>query len=768
MSETRVQKRPRWHSLVPFGLGETKPHHFREMLRILWENRDNLPYAWRVLTRGVCDGCALGTTGLKDWTIDGTHLCLVRLNLLRLNTAPALDPAVLADAGALAALDSRALRGLGRIAFPMRRRRGERGFTEVTWDEAWAEIGARWRAVDPSRTFLFLTSRGITNESYYLAGKVARFLGSNNVDNSARLCHSSSTVAMKTTLGRAATTCSYKDWWECDLIVFAGSNPANDQPVALKYLYEAKRRGARVLSINAYREPGMERYWIPSNADSALFGTRIVDRFYEVRVGGDLALYNAIAKGLLKRGAVSQTFLGEHTEGFEAWRADLLAQDDRRLCKLAGAEQTEIDALVDEFAAAKRGCLVWSMGLTQHAHGTDTVRALIYLGLLLEWVGRPGTGLMPIRGHSGVQGGAEMGAYTTAFPGGLEVHAENARHFSELWGFPVPSAPGLDTATALEAAERGELDALYCSGGNFLETMPDPERVAAALGNIELRVHTDIVLSSQMLVEPKDTVYVLPVQTRYEQTGGGTETSTERRVIFSPELPRADLPKARAEWQLLLDLARAVRPDSAAVLGCTSSPEIRADIERAVPFYRGIAALAKQGDQFQWGGERLFEGGRFLTPNGRAHFQPVRPPGLDPDPVAEEEARRYPFVLCTRRGKQFNSMVQKHRDQLTGADRDHIFVHPDDARALGLAQDAPLVLESPRARFEGRAFLAPVARGTLQGFWPEVNPLLESGRRDPEAGVPDYNARVRIAPGHGAEGGPGATGAPIASGVPPR
>ena len=143
--------RERIHSLVPFGLGETKPHHFREMLRIAWENKDNLTYAWRVLTRGVCDGCALGTSGLEDWTLDGKHLCLVRLNLLRLNTIGAAELAHFDDAALLQQRSSRELRELGRLSLPLRRRRGERGFTRVSFDEVWKDVGERWRALDPRR-----------------------------------------------------------------------------------------------------------------------------------------------------------------------------------------------------------------------------------------------------------------------------------------------------------------------------------------------------------------------------------------------------------------------------------------------------------------------------------------------------------------------------------------------------------------------------------------------------------------------------------------
>ena len=157
------------------------------MLVVLWRNRDNLPHAWRVLTRGVCDGCALGVAGLRDWTMPGVHLCMTRLNLLRLNTVAALDPELLRDAARLGRLDNAALRELGRLAHPYRRRRGEAGFTRVSWEEATRELGARLRAADPRRLAFYVTARGVTNEVYYMAQKVARFLGTHHIDNAARL-----------------------------------------------------------------------------------------------------------------------------------------------------------------------------------------------------------------------------------------------------------------------------------------------------------------------------------------------------------------------------------------------------------------------------------------------------------------------------------------------------------------------------------------------------------------------------------------------------
>ena len=248
-----------WASLKPFGIGEKHPNNYLELWNAFKENRDQARYAWRILSQGTCDGCALGTKGMRDWTTRQVHLCNVRLRLLRLNTMPALDVTLLADVAPLARKRSAELRGLGRLPYPMVRRRGQPGFTRTGWDDALDLIAERVRASSSERLGVYLTSRGTPNETYFAAQKAVRAIGINSVDNAARVCHSPSTFGLKGSLGVAATTCSYTDWIGSDLIVFVGANVANNQPVAMKYLYHAKKAGTKIAVVNTYREPGMER-----------------------------------------------------------------------------------------------------------------------------------------------------------------------------------------------------------------------------------------------------------------------------------------------------------------------------------------------------------------------------------------------------------------------------------------------------------------------------------------------------------------------------
>ena len=733
MSDYAVKKTNFLRRLIPFGLGEIKPQHIRDTLKVVWKNRDNLPYAYDVITKGVCDGCALGVAGLYDWTIKGPHICLTRLNLLRLNTMPALDHRLLADVEPLKKLRNDELREMGRLAYPMLRERGDKGFRRISWDEANERMARRIRAAAPKRTAFFITSRGVTNEIYYMAQKVARFLGTNHIDNAARLCHSPSGAAMKATLGVGASTCSYKDWYGTDMLVFFGSNPANDQPLSTKYIHEAKKLGTKVILVNPLLEPGMKRYWVPSTPSSALFGTDIADYWFPVAQGGDIAFIYGVLKSAIGMGWIDEKFLAERCNGWPAVRAKIESLDWPALEKQAGLPKNSMEEFARMMHAAKTGIFIWSMGITQHPHGADGVQMILNLALTRGWVGRDKCGVMPIRGHSSVQGGAEMGAYCTAFPGVKAVNAANAEALSKEYGFEVPSWPGMTAVDMVDACGRGELDFFYCLGGNFLRTLPEPAYVARAMENVPMRVHQDIILTDQMFIEARGEVLLLPAKTRYEQDDGGTETSTERRVMFSPEIPR-QVGECRAEWKILRDLAAAAYPERADKLGCETGWKMRDEIARVVPFYDGVQHLRKTGDAFQYGGPHLCADGHFETADGKANLRPVElPPEHGPG-----------FHVSTRRGKQFNTLIYAETDPLTGADRDAIFMAPADAERHGLVQNQRIALVNDLGRYEGRVFLAELAPGNLQVLWPEGNVIIRRGVVDAGGGVPDYNAMARI------------------------
>ena len=318
-----------------------------------------------------------------------------------------------------------------------------------------------------------------------------------------------------------------------DLIVLFGANVANAQPVFMKYLYLARKRGAKVAVVNPMREPGLERYWVPSNVESAMFGTKMADEFFSVHTGGDVAFINGVLKVLLAEGGIDRAFVREHTVGLRGPARGARARVVRGPRGASGATRADMERFARMYAAANAAVVVWSMGITQHETGTENVEAVVNLGLARGNVGRPGAGLMPIRGHSGVQGGAEMGAYATALPGGGPVTPEGAP-LSEQYGFAVPPRPGLTAAEMLEAGVARRARRPLLERRQLPRGAPGPAS-RRRIGHVPVRVHQDIVLSSQMLVDG-ETVVLLPAATRYEQRGGGTETTTERRIAYSPEV----------------------------------------------------------------------------------------------------------------------------------------------------------------------------------------------------------------------------------------
>jgi molybdopterin-dependent oxidoreductase alpha subunit len=736
---------------LPFGIGQQKPHHYREMARIAWANRDQLPFAWRILNQGVCDGCALGTSGLSDWTLPGVHLCMVRLELMRLNTAPALDLALLSDTKSLARLGSRELRDLGRLPEPMLRRRGERGFLPATWDEAFERIAEELRRVNPARAAFYVTSRGITNEVYYAVQKAARLLGSPHVDNSARLCHAASTVAMKSTLGFGASTCSYADWLGADLIVLFGSNVANNQPVTTKYLAKARENGAAIAVVNPYREPGLAKYWIPSVPKSAVFGSELASHWFEVDTGGDRAFLVGVLRALVEMNGIDEAYVREWTTGFDHARDAALACSWPQLEAESGTSTGQMRAFAQLLTSRPNAIFVWSMGLTQHAHGVETIQALVNVGLARGLAGRRNRGLVPIRGHSGVQGGAEVGCAPV-------VDQPTARRWSQVWEFPVDPQEGWTAAEMIEHAAAGEVDLFWIVGGNFLETVGDVAQTEAALRRPRLRVHQDIVLTSSMLVEGEGDVIILPATTRYESPGGGTETSTERRVIFSPEVRGRRVGSARPEWWVFGEAMARAFPNRSNYIRFDSAAAIRAEIARAIPLYRGIELLSKKGDQFQWGGRTLFANGQFATPDGKAHFTPVIIAALSESvqsvsdvsrgqtPVSDPWIPGIRFRVSTRRGKQFNSMVQRDTDPLTGAAREDVLMSEQDMTSLSLRPGQRVRLRASAGALVGRIRPAPIKPGNLEVHWPEGNVLLVASDLDPHSKEPDYNAWVTVEP----------------------
>jgi molybdopterin-dependent oxidoreductase alpha subunit len=444
-----------------------------------------------------------------------------------------------------------------------------------------------------------------------------------------------------------------------------------------------------------------------------------------------------VLKRLIERDAVDARFIADHTSGFENVKRAVAELRWPDMEAQSGLPRAAMERFAELYAGTRSAIFIWSMGLTQHPQGVDNVKGVVNLALARGMLGREGCGVVPIRGHSGVQGGAECGAVPDVFPGGAAVSEESAQRFAAAWGAPVPSWKGMHCGAMLEAAAAGDLDLLYLVGGNFLDTMPEPERMRSALSKLPLRVHQDIVFNTSMLAESGEATILLPARTRYEQRGGGTQTSTERRIRYSPYLPGHEVGEARSEWEILAEIGRRALDGAAReAMDFRDGDQIRDEMDRVMPLYRGIAQLKAEGHSFQYGGKRLLEGAICpALPEGRARFSVLAP---------HEQRQEAPaLMMTTRRGTQFNSIVFKARDALTGASRDEVLMSREDAERLNVRGGDRVVLESEMGKLELIVRLGPAASGTLHAHWPEANVLIRR-QYDPLSGEPDYNASVTV------------------------
>src|SRR5699024_10283551 len=269
----------------------------------------------------------------------------------------------------------------------------EQSFIQSTGNEALDTISIKMTPLTPKQYAFYLTLRGITNESYYVAGKVARFFGTNHIDNSSRMCHSPSKTALTRSVGIGASSCNYKDWIGTDVIVFWGSVAENNQPVSTKYMYAAKRKGTKIIIINPYHEPSMDHYWIPSIPESALFGTKIADDVYQVNIGGDIAFMHGMMKHWFHMekqeygSAINHEFVEKHVNGFDALKEQVSMYNWEQLEKSSGLKRERMIELAELLAEAKSAVFVWSMGLTMHRFATDNISQVANLALLRGFLG---------------------------------------------------------------------------------------------------------------------------------------------------------------------------------------------------------------------------------------------------------------------------------------------------------------------------------------------------------------------------------------------
>ena len=405
--------------------------------------------------------------------------------------------------------------------------------------------------------------------------------------------------------------------------------------------------------VNPLREPGLDRYWVPSSVESAMFGTHMTDEFFAVNTGGDLAFVNGVLKVMLAEGTVDRDFVRDHTDGFDDVVAELDRESFADLERQSGATRADMERFARMYADAHVGGAHLVDGdHPARARRRQRRRDRQPRARAGQRRSARARGSCPSVAIPGCRAAPRWAPTPPRSRAGSTINAANAAALAEQYGFPVGDRPGITAEEMVEAGGRGELDVLYSSGGNFLEVLPDPDVVEEALARVPLRVHQDIVLSSQMFVDagrgrraPARGHPLRAARRRHRDHHRAAHRVQSRR---SPDRARV---RCAASGRSSSTSRRRVAPERAEQCSFASGQEIRDEIARVVPVYSGVELLRTTGDAVQWGGTRLCEGGTFPTPDGRARFLAVAP--------FEADVPAGSFVLSTRRGKQFNTMVHE-------------------------------------------------------------------------------------------------------------
>lgn len=690
---------------------------------------------WQALrSKNACKTCAVGMGGqLGGMVNEGGHfpeVCKKSFQAMASDLQGALrrDVVERLTLPQLRAMTSRQLEHAGRLVDPLYLPPGGQSYRAISWDEALDIAGSRLAAAGPHRSFFYASGRS-SNEAGFLLQLLARQFGTNYVNNCSYYCHQASGVGLGMAIGAGAGTVRLEDLEHVDLYILIGANPASNHPRLMRTLMQIRRRGGRVIVINPLRELGLVRFRVPSDVRSLLFGSEIASDYVQPHVGGDLALLTALSREILDRQGEDRTFIDAHSEGFDEFAAHLRSLDPDALSLQSGVDRDALRRLADQYLQARNVVIGWCMGITHHLHGVQNVLAIANLALLRGMVGREHAGLMPIRGHSNVQGLGSVGV-TPALKQAL------LQRFESRLGIPIPASPGYDTMACIEAARRGEMSAALCLGGNLYGSNPHARQAHEALGRLDAVVYLSTTLNTGHAWGTGRETLILPVLPRDEEPQPTTQESMFSYVRLS-DGGESRLDGPRSEVSLLAQLGRRLLGEQSPLDWRTleSHADVRALIADLIPGYEGLKQIDETKAEFHVPG-RAVRHYQFPTPTGRAKFHPVTPPDL---PAARTDGG---LTLMTIRSEgQFNSVVYDEEDLYRGQERrDVILMNAADMQRLGLAPDDRVRVSSDAG--ELRYVLArpvDIRAGNAAMYYPEANVLVPAAV-DPLSRTPGFKS----------------------------
>ena len=608
---------------------------------------------------------------------------------------------------------------LGRITHPMILREDSDRYEEIDWDDAFSIISeARQELNDPREAVLYTSGR-TSNEAAFLWGTLARQFGTNNLPDCSNMCHESSGHALGGSIGIGKGTVKLSCFDEADLILVIGQNPGTNHPRMLTALSNCKKNGGSVISINPLEETAMKKFKHPQNPLQMLgTGTQIADEHLPVRIGGDAALLQGFAKVMLERGNVDRSFVEEHTIGFEDWKKHIENADWEEIVSQSGIGKERIEHIGRNVSKSKRMIVCWAMGLTQHKNSVAVIQEIANLLLAGGHFGKPGAGACPVRGHSNVQGDRTVGINHHPSEDFLSACEKET-------GIEMPRERGYDAVEFIQAALEDRVRLYMSMGGNLVSAMSDTERVAEAIGNIDLSVQISTKMNRSHLVTGR-TALILPCLGRTEKDPSGFVTvensmgmvhsstgsiePASHMLLSEPEIVRrigsACFPEGPFDWQSLSD-----------------HDSVRGLISRCIPGFEDYNTRSREkGGFYLPNGPR--DGPEWDTTSGKAHFFCHDLP--------EREIDEGRFVLMTVRSHdQYNTTIYGMDDRYRGIynARRIVMMNEVDMSRMGVTGGDEVDITShwgDREIHSERWKVVPydIPRGNLCSYFPEANVLV--------------------------------------------
>jgi molybdopterin-dependent oxidoreductase alpha subunit len=642
------------------------------------------------------------------------------------------------DIDSLNSWSPRQLELSGRLTQPVICEPGDTHYQKISWEEAIARVTEQLKNTSPERIFFYASGRS-SNEAGFLLQLFARMFGTNHVNNCSYYCHQASGVGLTDSLGTGTATVQLEDLDKVDMIFLIGANPASNHPRFMRNLMEVRRRGGQVIVINPAIESGLLNFSAPSDFRSLLFGSEIASSYIQPHIGGDMALFKGIGKALLELAAkrpncLDESFIRNNTEGFEEYKNDLEASSWDELELSSGIATQDIQKIAEQYAEARNVVFAWAMGITHHAHGVANVQSIVNLALLRGMIGRKNAGLLPLRGHSNVQGIGSVGVT----PKLKQTIFDN---LESQYQIHLPKSPGMDTMACMEAASKDQIDFAWNLGGNLYGSNPDASFARQALSRIGFSLYMNTTLNQGHFLGRGKTTVILPVLARDEEPHKTTQESMFSFVRLSDGgRPRYSGP--RSEIQTIAELGKNIFPDNPIPWkDLEKTGNIRQMIGAVVPGFDKIKTIDQTLEEFHIEG-RILHSPQFPTKNGKAKF------GTFPLPnVPGRNSATHTFTLMTIRSEgQFNTVVYDNEDRYRGIKgRNVIMMNPEDMTKLGLTENDPVKVNNSTGELNSQKVISyPIKPGNVMMYYPEANILIPKSI-DPDSKTPSFKSiEIRI------------------------